>query len=72
MVLQYVEDVILQQKTVILIKKLYEIYKSHSDDTRYHHKLKFPVKEKLSEKMLFFQPNNGYLDVIIASDSLEY
>ena len=70
--LQYVEDVILQQKTVISIEKLYEIYKSHSDDTRYHHKLKFPVKEKLSEKMLFFQPNNGYLDVMIASDSLEY
>ena len=50
----------------------YEIYKSHPDDTRYHHKLKLRLKEKLSEKMLFFQPNSGYLDVMIASVSLEY
>ena len=38
-VLQFVEDVILQQKTVTTMKKLYKIYKLHPDDTKYHHKL---------------------------------
>ena len=49
-VLQFVEDVILQQKTEMPMKKLYEIYKLHPDDTRQLHKLKLRLKENFSEK----------------------
>ena len=49
-VLQFVEDVILQQKTEMPMRKLYEIYKLHPDDTRYLHKLKLQLKENFSEK----------------------
>ena len=65
------KDVILRQKTTISMKQLHEIYKLHPDDTRYRHKLKLRLKEKLSEKISFFQPNNRCPNVVIASDSIE-
>ena len=52
------------------MKKLHEIYKLHSDDTNYRHKLKLQLKE-ISDKISFFQSNNRRLDVVIASDSIE-
>ena len=71
MLLQFVEDVILQQKTAVSMKKLHEIYELHPDYTRYRHKLKLRLKETFSEKIMFFQPNNRCPDVVIASDSIE-
>ena len=70
-VLQFVEDVILQQKTVLSMNKLHEISKLHPDDTRYRHMLKLRLKETFSEKIMFFQPNKRYPDVVIARDSIE-
>ena len=49
-VLQYVEYVILEQKTAVSMKKLHEIYKLYLDDTRYRHKLRLQLKETFSEK----------------------
>ena len=49
-VLQYVEYVILEQKTAVSMKKLHEIYKLHLDDTRYRHKLNLQVKHSLKKK----------------------
>ena len=53
------------------MKKLREIYKLRSADTRYRHKLQLRLKETFSEKIMFFQPNNRCPDVVIASDSIE-
>ena len=65
--LQCVEDVILQQKTELLMKKIHEIYKLHPDDTGCCHKLYAATSRNTS----FFQPNNRYFDVVTASDSIE-
>ena len=48
-----------------------EIYMLHPDDTRYCHRLKVQLKEKLSEEMSFYQSNNQYPDVVTASDSIK-
>ena len=53
------------------MKKFHKIYKLHPDDTKYGHKLKLQLKETLSEKFLFFQPNNLCSDSVIACDSIE-
>ena len=53
------------------MKKFYEIYNLHPDDTRYRHKLKLRLKETFSAKIMFFQPNNRCPDVVIASDFID-
>ena len=71
MVLQFVEDVILQQETAVRWRNSKKFASWHPDDTRYRHKLRLRIKETFSEKIMFFQPYYHCPNVVIASNSIE-